>query len=545
MSGFRSFVRQLGAQPGVQLNPLADQTDGVSPDNSDQVVAVIARLTRGRIDRPFRVNRSNFIAKTGLAESPRVNALNEAKLQLYEALENGAYEAVVQRLTSSAAAKLYAVVNFSGTPTGSAETVEFSTSPTAPTAGFSMYLMHNDCFNDGIKLALHADSTPLGGTPTPNTVMTLRVLDSKGVTLHEFTGSTESSAKDDFGKSLYLPDVAATLSNGSVELVVATGAQLPVTSNAYGRSLAGKDNFAVSPTLVCFTEGGTTYVNADYDRCVSALRNAITPFGYLISGGSQNVSLVAKAASFAIEANLPMKVDVPGNLAPEDAIDWALALNFDSHYLHFNWTPLEAEDPLNGGRAVWGAGGYQAGLACARNARINAKGFAPKNFPIAGKNYPLNRVAVRQLFKPEEQELSDLAKAQVNPVIYETYNGGGRFVFTDSLTSARTVVSYKKLQSVAEMSASMDNWVTLYSKELLQLPMKQYIKLMSAFMDILLADAQASDWLVPAKNLPGNAAYQFTVKASEVRPADLVLIDYYTSYDGVARQVIVQQTLVK
>ena len=107
---FRPFVRQLGFQPGVQLNPLADNTDGAVPDNSDQIFGVLARLTRGRIDRPFRVNRSNFIAKTGVAESIRTNALNEAKLQTYEALGNGAYEAVIQRLTAAAAVKSYGVV---------------------------------------------------------------------------------------------------------------------------------------------------------------------------------------------------------------------------------------------------------------------------------------------------------------------------------------------------------------------------------------------------------------------------------------------------
>ena len=95
MSGFRPFVRQLGFQPGVQLNPLADATDGAVLDNSDQKIAVIARLTRGRIDKPFRVNRNNLLDKTGPVEAVRVNALNEAKLQVYEALKNGAVEAIV------------------------------------------------------------------------------------------------------------------------------------------------------------------------------------------------------------------------------------------------------------------------------------------------------------------------------------------------------------------------------------------------------------------------------------------------------------------
>lgn len=544
MSGFRPFVRQLGFQPGVQLNPLADQTDGAVPDNSDQIIGLAARLTRGRIDRPFRVNRNNFLAKTGPAEALRVNALNEAKLQAYDALANGSYEAVVMRMAPAAAAKSYAVINFSGTPSETSETVAFSVSPTAPLAGYSLYLMHHECFNDGIRVAIHADQTPITGVGQPNKDVTLRILDAAGVILHEFSGSLDPTAKDDYGASRYLPDVVAARTE-DVEVVVAAGASVPVTSNAYGRAVSGKDNWAISEVLSCFSEGGTTYDSADLDRFIAGLRDTRERYGYLISGGSQNTSFLGKLAALAIEINMPLEIDVPGTLSPSAAIDWAAALNIDSHYVRFNWAPLKAEDPMNGGKVVWGAGGMHAGFSCARNARLNAKGFAPKNYPIAGKEWPVNRVGITQLYRPTEQELSDLARSQINPVIFEEYNGGGRYVFTDCLTAAKTVVSYKKLQTVAEMSASLDNWVSLYAKELTMLPMREFIKRMSAFMDTMLAGAQASGWLVPARNLPNNAAFAFTVRPSEVRPADLVHIDYWTSYDGVARQVIVQQTLVK
>lgn len=544
MSGFRSFVRQLGFQPGVQLNPLADQTDGAVPDNSDQVVGVAARLTRGRIDRPFRVNRNNFRAKTGPAEALRVNALNEAKLQTYEGLSNGAYEAVVMRMTPAAAAKSYAVINFSGTPSESSEVVEFSVATVAPTTGFSIYLMHHACFNDGIRVAIHADKTPLSGTGVAATDVVLRLLDKDGVVLHEFSGSLLSTAKDDYGASLYLPDVVAARTD-DVEVWVATGASVPITSNAYGRSLAGKDNWAISGVLNCFSEGGTTYDAADLDRFIAGLRSTRQRYGCLISGGSQSTSFLAKLAALAIEINMSLDIDVPGTLDSAAAIDWVAALNIDSHYVRFWWAPLKAEDPMNGGKVMWGTGGLHAGMTCARNARLNAKGFAPKNFPVAGKDWPINRVGVTQLFSPEEQELSDLARAQINPVLFEEYDGGGRFVFTDCLTAAKTVVSYKKLQTVAEMSASLDNWVTLYSKGLTMLPMRLYIKRMTKFLETLLADAATSDWLISSHNLPNNAAFAFTVRPSEVRPADLALIDYWTSFDGVARQVIAQQTLVK
>lgn len=605
---FRPFVRQLGFQPGVQLNPLADNTDGAVPDNSDQIFGVLARLTRGRIDRPFRVNRGNFYAKTGAPESIRSNALNEAKLQTYEGLNNGAYEAVIQRLTSAAAVKSYGVItigtgavlesvvaagvvtgvtvtaggtgyvtgqplDFAGLGTGAVATVTavagvitaitvsaggtgYTAAPTAgvsplfavsadvPATPYDLYFMHHDCYNDGITVAIHADATPVGGTPVATKIVKLRIMDAVGTILHEFEGSLDPAAKDDFGQSAYLVDIVASRTD-SLDLTIAATATVGTTSGIYGRDSAGKDKWGTSAVLNCFSEGTLTYAATDYDRCITALRDADTPYGYLISGGTQSVSLIGKLVALAIEANTPMGLDLSGSLDSAAVITLLNSLNIDSHYIHIYWAPLEADDPMNGGKAVWGTAGLNIGYRCARNARLNAKGFAPKNYPVAGKEWPVNRTGVRQLVRPQEQELSDLARAHINPVLFENYNGGGKYVYTDSLTSAKTVVSYKKLINVSEMSSSLDNWVTLYSKELLQLPMSEFIRRMNSFLSTLLNDAVASSWLVPSKNLPGNAPFQFEVVKSEVRPADLVLINYWTSYDGVARQVIVQQTLVK
>jgi hypothetical protein len=612
MSGFRAFVRQLGFQPGVQLNPILDATDGAVPDNSDQIVATIARLTRGRIDRPFRVNRSNFFAKTGPAASIRSNALNEAKLQVYEALQNGAYEAVIQRLVPAAAVKSYGVITigsgavlvatvaagavtgvnvtnggtgykngdsliFTGAGAGAAATITtdgngvitgavvtaggagygaapavavaaspvYTVSANVPVANFLAWVLHNDCFNDGIKISLHADAVSSGGNPAAATDVKIRFYDSADVLLEEFEGSLDPNAKDDFNKTKYLPDIIAARTS-AFEMGVAAGATIPVNCTAYGRDASNKDKWATSATLICFNEGGTVYSNADYDRCIDALRNTVsTPFGYLITGGSQAVALIGKLAALGIEINTMTGVDIPGNLSASAAITFVESLNLDTHYINFYWAPLEADDPMNGGKAVWGSAGLNFAYRCARNARVNAKGFAPKNYPVAGKEYPVNRTGVRQLVRPTEQDLSDLAKAKINPVIFENYNGGGRYVYTDSLTAAKTLVSYRKLINVAEMSSTIDNWVTLYAKELLQLPMSEFIRRMNAFLQALFEGAVASKWLVASQNLQGNAPFQFSVRKSEVRPADLVLIDYWTSYDGVARQVIVQQTLVK
>lgn len=611
MSGSRPFVRQLGAQPGVQLNPIVDGTDGAVPDNSDQIFGMIGRFTRGRIDRPFRVNRSNFLKVTGPAASLRASALNEAKLQAYEALQNGAYEAVLQRLSADDAVRKYGVIQWGSgailTPTvvagvitaiavtnggkgyvtgetltitdsagsGAVATITaasgvitavtvndggddyvapvlavnvvpvFSVSETVPAVDtFKLYFDHLDCYNDGIKVSIHADSTPVVGTATANTDIILRFLDAEGALLDQFEGSLDSTAKDDFNQSKFIADIIAARTD-SYEVTVAAGATIIPTSSAYGRDTSGVEKYATSGVLLCFEEGTLTYTNTDYDRCIAAMRNTTLPFGYLISGGTQALALLGKLVLLAIETNLNMALDLDGRLSVEAANTLMASLNIDTHYVAVYWTPLECDDPMNGGKAVWGSSGLNIGYRCARNARVNAKGFAPKNYPVAGKEWPLNRTGVRQLVRPQEQELSDLAKSKINPVISEIYNGGAKFVYTDSLTAAKTVVSYKKLISVAEMSAHMDLWIALYSKELLQLPMSEFIKRMNAFLGILLPDAVASKWLVPSRNLPGNAPFQYDVRKSEVRPADLVHISYWTCYDGVARQVIIEQTLVK
>lgn len=545
MSGFRPFTRQLGAQPGVQLNPLADTTDGTALGNSDQYVAAVVRMTRGRIDRPFRVDRSNFQAKTGAAEAVRVNALNEGRLQVYEALESGAAGAVLQRLAPAGAVKRYAVANFSGSPAQTAATVAYSVATTPPSAAYSMYLIDHECLNSGIKWSLHADATPTGGPFVDATEVTMRVFDAQNVLRYEVSGSLDPAAKDDFNQSRYLPDLVASQTDSNLELVVAANAKVPTTSDAYGRGTDGRPKWATSDVLLCFDEGGTTYTAQDYDRCVAALRDTQLPYGYLISGGTQVLSLLGKLGALAADTNIPFKFDISGNLTVEAAIAMRASLGFDSHLVHAYWAPLEADDPMSGGRVVFGAAGVNAGYSCARNARINAAGFAPKNQPVAGRAYPLRRTGIRQLRQLTEQEESDLAQAQINPVTYQTFNGGGSYVFGDVLTTSKSQVSYKKLIPAAEMSATLDNWVATQAKELLLLPMSMFIKRMDAFMEALLSQAQASEWLVPSRTLRGGAAYEYTVKQSLVKPADTVHIDYWTSFDGVARQVHIQQTLVK
>lgn len=538
---FYPHTRQLGAQPGVQLNPLRDNTDGFAADASDQVAALVGRFKRGRIDAPFKVNRGNRLAVLGSPESIRISALNEAYVHVVEALDAGASELVLARLVTDAAVNSYAVFNITGSASA------FSVSAAAPVAPYLFYLQHLGCFNDGIKLEVQADKAFAadGVTPAPAKVITLRLREPNGNLMYEFTGSLDPAAVDDFGKDYFIGSVIAAQTD-DVTISVSAGASIPVTADCYGRNADGTAKVATSgaPPLVLFSEGGTGYTTAHYDKAIGLLENGSNDFGYILGGGSQAVALLSKLAQLAVRANRQFVFDVPGNLSPAAAITFVSQLSLDTHYCQAYWAPLQSDDPVNGGKAIIGTSAYNVGLRCARNAQTNAYGLAPKNAPVAGKEWPLVRTSIKQISNPSDPDLNDLALAKINPVIYQRYNGGGRFVFSDSLTCAKVSTSYRKLISVAEMSASLDDMVAKFGKEVLQLPMDTAIDRTRKFLKATFDAARSSGWLVASDDATlGDQGYAFDVKRNAVRPADRMDVSYSLHYDGVVRAIFVTQTL--
>jgi hypothetical protein len=542
-----AFVRQLGAESGVQLNPLRDGSNIPATGNADQAMGVIMRATRGRIDKPFLVDRGNAVRMLGKGEPVRVNALNEAYVQVVEGLNNGVYQAVVQRLVTDSAVISWLTV------TPAANAFAFAVSDTEPTDTFLFALKHLECFNDGIAVEFRAEEKKTGGVAVANDVITVRVRDADGVLIHEFTGSLNPDAKDDFGGSFYLPDVVANATD-AVELVIGvTGAQANVatTSSAYGYDANGKQKWATSGVQQCFDEGTLVFDTTHYAAARRKLQNTQYDYAYLGSAGSQAPGLLSELAQLAFDTNRQLRFDVPGSLSASAAITFVEQLNLQSglapHLLHAYWAPVKTNDPTGiNPKGFFGTSTLNIAYACARNAQRNAKGFAPKNYPIAGREFPINRSGVSQAYTPSDQELNALARAKVNPVVYETYTGGGRYVFRDSLTLAPVENSLKKLISVVEMSTSIDDAVTRAAKDALQLPMAVSTKRMSDQLTSMFEAAEASGWLVPS-NAPemGGRAWAFEVVPNATRPYDALDVSYWVRYDGTNRQTFVTQTITR
>jgi hypothetical protein len=376
----------------------------------------------------------------------------------------------------------------------------------------------------------------------PTSTIKIRLIDAAtGDPLFEdFEGSLLVDSKDEFGQSNYLPSLVSSLTD-MVEISV-DATSVPATAEFYGVDADGLDKWSYA-TLSYFSEGGTTYANTDYDAAIQRLYDTEIGYGYLHAGGTQNVALLSKLVAFAYKVNKPFPFDVPGDLSVEAAIAFMANLNVDSHYPVAYWAPLQADDPLNGGKALIGTSGLQIGLRCNRNAQTDANDVAPKHYPVAGKNFPISRTGIRQLRKLTDQQLEALGKSRINPVVYETYASGGRYVFRDSLTCAKTTGD-RKLASVAEMSASVDDAVTAFAKECLQLPMTEGIRRMTQFIEKSFEALQTAGWFVPSLELKGSA-YSATIAPNSRYPKEKMDVRYSISYEGTARIITVQQTLSK
>lgn len=535
------FSRSVGARSGVQLNYIQDESERFVGNDSGQVFAGVARLTRGRIDRAFEVDRDKMLRTLGAPVSPLVNALNESLIHVYEAFSFGAQRAVISRLVPEAAKLKWMVAKDKATAAvGETPAVPvWSVSEATPTANFLLAIKHFECFNEGVTAEIHAVAAEdEAGDPVASKWVRIRLIDINGAELYSFEGSLDPLAKNDFGETAYLPSIVSAQTD-ELEVIVAASASVPLDSNYYGQQdLVDKVDAA---KLEYFDEGGTTYAPTDIDRAVNALKSTMFPYGYLAGLGTQSVALIAKLAALGKEINKQFVVDVPGNLNLTAAIAFAAQFNIDSHYVQWYWAPLKAIDPLNGGKSVFGVSGAQVGLRCQRNARVDANGVPPKNYPIAGKNWPLPRTGIAQIADVDDQDLERLAKAKINPVIFQTYNSGSAFVFYDSLTAAKTEAD-RKLIAVAEMSSQVDDWVTAAVKEFLQLPITDAVKRTTDYLQILFEGLQTGNWLVPSAAL-GGSAWVATVIPNAQKPKTHVDVRYSLSYDGTTRVITVQQTI--
>lgn len=457
------------------------------------------------------------------------------------------------------------------------------------------FLKHHECFNNGIYLSVHADEKYSAlHTNVANDIITIRVLDSNKVELYEFTGSLDQTAKNERNESIYLGDVIASQTDDFefcvgltteddfttfTPIAETTGAS-KYGSNAYGYNVLKNKKWVTSALLKPFQ---VTTAKADQSLFVSAsaieqasdisvyvgARHKLieTPYkyAYISTGGSLVPNLIQQSALLAYYRNAQLRYDVPaedatGVSSTDQVSTFVSGLGLETaftdenikyedaaHLIHGYWAPISSTDPTGVNiNCFLGMATLNIAYACNRNKLINSKGFAPKHYPIAGFNYPINRTNLNQIFYPNSKDMETLARLRVNPVFFQTFSDGGRFIFVDSLTHTQNNVSLKKLISVVEMSTSIDDAIVRYGNEVLQLPMPVALKRLRDYLSDLFRSAESSGWIIPSNDpeLQGKS-HRFLVEQDKLRPYDRINIQYWVRYEGTLRQLFVTQTLTR
>jgi len=540
------FYRQMGEQPGVLINRTKDDSVVPTPSNASRVYATAGRFTRGRIDRPIVVTRSNLKRMLGKGEPIRETALNEAWAQIFESLENGAEAAIVQRLIADGFTHMDVFV-LKDLNDGS---FEFVVAPAGADVGDGdaiLKIHHLECHNDGVRVSIHAPSvTDDDGEEQDTSVITVTISDADDNVLFQINGSLSSTDTDDYGNSIFLPDVVMNSGSDALEIeVLDTFAVIGADSAAYG---FGKE--VKSDVLQYFVEGSPVYTANNLSSACEKLKATPHQYDYVASCGSQSIPLLVGLMGVAYRRLALYAWDIPGSLSPDEAIALMNTIGFlndkDSYLARAYWAPIKSRD-VSGVNPVGylGTSALNTAMMCDRNKETNVYGVQRRNYPVAGRNGVLPRSGIRQQYFPSSDglELSSLAKARINPVLFDTFSDGSFCIFTDSL-SCNKKNSKSKLVAVADMSAFVDKAVASIIKSALQRPMAETIKFANRILESLFEDLEKSGWIVPSQEpeMDGLAA-KFDVRPNPQNPYDAVDISYGISYDGTTRQISISQTI--
>jgi len=415
-----------------------------------------------------------------------------------------------------------------------------------------------ECINEGLHISLHCEEkTDKAGNLIDSDRITLRIIDplKPRQYRYEFIGDLSSDGRDDFGTSTFLPDVVSRKTD-NIKVIIGQDASVHKDSLIYGYEQElidgiyekGEEKWVTSDRLKYFNESDAALTTDVYQAARRKLVASTLDFAYISSLDTDSIAVLKELMQAAYETNRNLRFDVQGDTVLE-AISFKDSLSIETrlenHLIHAFWTPLLVEDPTAGnGSMQMGSATLNIALACFRNAHKDAKGFAPKHYPIMGRNWALNKVRknIRQLVNLNRAQLDMLARAKINPVIYED----GNYIFSDSLTCADVDVSLRALISVTDMSTDIDAATVRFCNGMKGYPINEAIKQTKDFLKSMFEGAESAGWLVPS-NDPDmlGKSFKYDVFASPERPYDVFIVNYWLRYQGTARQIFITQTYTR
>lgn len=405
-----------------------------------------------------------------------------------------------------------------------------------------------ECYNNGIVIALHCEEkTNTSGVQIATSRISLRIIDpaKPGSYRYQFIGDLTDGGADDFGGSTFLPDVVSRKTD-NIEIYPGSDSVISPSSLMYGTDGDDNQKWVASDVLKAFWESQQAFRIEDYIAARQKLAATPLDFQYISSLDTDSVAILSELCELAYSSNRNLRFDVQGDTVAE-AIDFVLQLNLperpESHLLHAFWSPMKVEDPSgNNGSIRMGAATLNIAYACRRNRAKDSRGFAPKHYAIMGRDWPITRRNIRMLLTLTEGQRNQLARAKINPVIYEN----GQYIFGDAITCANVDVSLRKLIAVTDMSTSIDDAVVRQCNNVKGYPIKEAIKQTNDYLKTLFEGAESAGWLTRSDDPDmGGKAFRYTVTVNPDRPYDSFIVNYWLRYQGTVRQIEITQTYTK
>ena len=286
------------------------------------------------------------------------------------------------------------------------------------------------------------------------------------------------------------------------------------------------------------------------------VKNSLLDMGerprYIVSCEIGSLPHVEALAEVMGKLNCHLLLDI-GNIDNwQAAVAITESINIDDHRLWVFWNPNKSR-PSNAttvlARKKWRpcVGDYLAQLLL-RNASTTASGIPPLDRPIAGYDFPLSFRDTEKFgnLSLDEEAQNALAKAGVNTVINERFEGGDRWIYGDAVTQYDSTTSALQLINASEIETYTANVVVSIVK-------KHLLKGMSSFISdatddcIRFLDACADDavGLLTASSELGGRFYALQITPRADSPFTKADIKFSRRPKGCARQAYFESTVTK
>lgn len=288
----------------------------------------------------------------------------------------------------------------------------------------------------------------------------------------------------------------------------------------------------------------------DADETAKTLLKLVDPPSYIALPVADNLPLYVACLRVAEKLNIPLDVEIDPTITAEQAAQLSESLDAQSHQVQLIWSPNVCRPrdaiSLRGRKVPATYLGQYLGDKLLRNARTNAKGFAPIQYAVAWKDYPFKKKVLEQrpdIDLEDEQTLEMLARAKVNVVRPIKFDSGVKFVLSDVLTQYQSKNSALRLVNSAEIAMRTKNDVVNLLKNHMLKPTEDYLENASKDIDKYLSNATTSGWLKPAEDL-GGQPYAFRLTPDNDFPFERVRLYLARRPEGATRSVIFDEDVL-